>query len=157
MTTWQQIAKVDQSIGEAVGKGAIPLLRLSLALVYIWFGALKLAGVSPVASLVAQTAHPVPKKIAVPLMGLWELVIGLGLLLRLALRPTLLLLFLQITGTFMTAIRRPQRIFQANNPLLLTKEGEFLLKNLVLLSAGLAVAGSSKTEESEEDAAPSLW
>jgi putative oxidoreductase len=115
-------------------------LRLSLALVYTWFGALKLFGVSPVANMVAQTAQPLPKKLSVPLMGLLELTIGLGLLLRRALRPSLFLLITQLLGTFLTPIRRPERIFQNHNPLRLTKEGEFILKNLILLAAALTLA-----------------
>jgi putative oxidoreductase len=145
MRTWQQLDKLDEVAGDTAGIPARPLLRTSLALVYIWFGALKLIGASPVANMVAQTAAPLPRHISVPMMGLVELAIGLGLLLRLALRPVLLLFFIQNLGTFTTAIRRPERIFQNGNPLLLTKEGEFLLKNLVLLAAGVTIASQEAT------------
>jgi putative oxidoreductase len=145
MRTWQQLDKLDEVAGDTAGIPALPLLRTSLALVYIWFGALKLIGASPVANMVAQTAEPLPRHISVPAMGLVELAIGLGLLLRLAVRPVLLLFFIQNLGTFTTVIRRPERIFQNGNPLLLTKEGEFLLKNLVLLAAGLTIASQEAT------------
>lgn len=107
---------------------------------YIWFGALKIFGMSPVSEIVAKTLHPLPAKMSVPLMGLWEVTIGVGLLFRMALKAILPLFFLQITGTFMTFLRAPEEVFQDNNPLLLRQEGEFALKKLVLLSAGLAVA-----------------
>ena len=130
----------EQSEETFLDKIAIPLLRLSLGIVYVWFGALKIFGVSPVSDIVAKTLRPLPENVSVPLMGLWEVTIGIGLLLRMALKAILPLFFLQIAGTFMTFLRAPEEVFQDNNPLLLSKEGEFALKNLVLLSAGLAVA-----------------
>jgi uncharacterized membrane protein YkgB len=130
----------EQSEETFIDKIAIPLLRLSLGIVYVWFGTLKIFGVSPVSDIVAKTLRPLPENVSVPLMGLWEVTIGVGLLLRMALKAILPLFFLQIAGTFMTFLRAPEEVFQDNNPLLLSKEGEFALKNLVLLSAGLAVA-----------------
>lgn len=131
---------MDKSEEGFLDKVAIPLLRVSLGIVYIWFGALKIMGVSPVSDIVAKTLRPLPSKVSVPLMGVWEVTIGVGLLFRMALKAILPLFFLQISGTFMTFLRAPEEVFQGNNPLLLTQEGEFALKNLVLLSAGLAVA-----------------
>lgn len=139
----------DKSDNGFLNQIAIPMLRMSLAIVYIWFGLLKIFGVSPVADMVAKTTHPLPRKVTVPLMGLWETTIGVGLLFRMALKAILPLFFLQIAGTFMTFIRRPDEVFQNNNPLVLSQEGEFALKNLVLLSAGLAVA-SRAGDKSEE-------
>ncbi len=127
---------------------AIPLLRLSLAVTYLWFGALKLAGKSPVADLVAKTVFFLPKRIVVPLMGIWEMAIGFGLLLRFPLRLTLVAFFAQLAGTFTVLFVRPQDAFQEGNPLLLTDKGEFVVKNLVLASAGLAV-GSRLNRKSE--------
>ncbi|GAB4211147.1 MAG: DoxX family protein [Roseiflexaceae bacterium] len=146
---WARLRESDATLTEGMAKIAIPLLRVSLAITYIWFGALKLAGRSPVADLVSQTAPMLPKRWFVRTLGLWEVAIGLALLLRVALRPTLLLFFGQMAGTFLTFVMRPERMFQQGNPLLLTKDGEFVLKNLVLLSAGLAV-GSTVRREHEE-------
>jgi uncharacterized membrane protein YphA (DoxX/SURF4 family) len=123
---------------------AITCSRLALAVVYIWFGALKLTGDSPVADMVQKTAIFLPRRLSVPFMGLWELTIGIGLLLRVALRPTLLLLVLQIAGTFLVVVLHPGEVFRNGNPLVLTERGEFLLKNLVILSAALAVGGKSR-------------
>ena len=70
---------------------------------------------------------------------------GAGLLFGAALRLTLFLLWLQLAGTFLVLIVRPDIAFQHGNPLLLTTEGEFVIKNLVLIAAGLAV-GSTVSE-----------
>ena len=119
---------------------AIPLLRWSLGIVYMWFGVLKIVGRSPAADMVAKALEPLPAETSVPLIGVIETVIGLGLLTRTALAATLTLFFMQVAGTFTIVVRRPSKAFRDGNPLLLTQEGEFLLKNLILLSAGLVVA-----------------
>jgi uncharacterized membrane protein YkgB len=59
-----------------------------------------------------------------------------------ALRLTLLLFWLQMAGTLMVLVLRPDMAFQGGNPLLLTAEGEFVIKNLVLIAAGLVVGGT---------------
>lgn len=65
-----------------------------------------------------------------------------GLLTGIALRLTLLLFWLQIAGTFLVLVLRPEVSFQRNNPLLLTMTGEFVVKNLVLIAAGLVIGST---------------
>ena len=121
----------------------VRLLRLSLAITFIWFGMLKVTGASPVYDLVAHTVYWVSPEFFVPFLGVWEVVVGLGLLFAVAIRLTLLLFWLQLAGTFLVLILRPDIAFQqGTNPLLLTTEGEFVIKNLVLISAGLVVGGT---------------
>ena len=120
----------------------VRLLRLSLAITFIWFGMLKVVGVSPVRDLVAHTVYWVSPEFFVPFLGVWEVVVGLGLLFAVAIRLTLLFFWLQMIGTFLVLVLRPDIAFQHGNPLLLTTEGEFVIKNLVLISAGLVVGGT---------------
>jgi putative oxidoreductase len=47
-------------------------------------------------------------------------------------------------GTFLVLVIQPEVAFQDGNPLLLTTEGEFVIKNLVLLSAGLMIGSRLK-------------
>ena len=137
------------NVPDVLEQAAIPMLRTSLAIVYIWFGALKMLGASPVADLVAKTMAPVPAKVSVPAVGLWETTVGVGFLTRRALKLILPMFFLQIMGVFGYVLRRPQELVQRGNPLLLTRDGEFMLKNLVLLSAGLVIA--TRAGEPHED------
>jgi putative oxidoreductase len=141
--------RIDRVIIHFMSEAALPLLRVSLAINYIWFGALKIFGVSPVSDLVSKTVPFLPKKFFVPFLGVWEVTIGIALLFRIALRPVLFLFFLQLAGTFLTFIIRPQDTFKKGNPLLLTEQGEFVIKNLILLSAGIAV-GSTVQRKREE-------
>jgi uncharacterized membrane protein YkgB len=144
-----RVYQADRTIIHITRKIAIPALRIALAITYIWFGALKIVGASPVEDLVAKTLRPLPKQYVVPFLGLWEMLVGIGMLFRLAPRLTLALFFLQLGGTFATLIIRPQDTFQKKNPLLLSKDGEFVLKNLVLLAAGIALA--SRAHRSDEE------
>lgn len=119
------------------------LLRASLALTFIWFGALKVAGTTPVAALVADTIAWVPGIDAgwfVPALGAFEVLLGAALLMGRAPRLVLVTLVGHLTGTFLVLIVQPEVAFQNGNPLLLTTEGEFVVKNLVLISALLMLA-----------------
>ena len=129
---------------EFMASRSVTLLRYALSIVYIWFGALKLAGATPVAQLVAKTIPWVPPGWLVPLLGGWEIVIGLGLLRRESTRIALVLFFMQVSGTFLVLVELPEVAFQHGNPLLLTTMGEFVIKNVVLVTAGLVIFSNSR-------------
>ncbi len=150
--TFERADQVERGLDEFMDEHAIPLLRISLAVIYLWFGLLKVIGKSPNAGLVARTAFFLPRRFIVPFMGIWEMAIGLGLLFRSPLRLTLMAFFAQLAGTFMVLFVRRNEAFQKGNPLLLTDEGQFVMKNLVLASAGLAVGSKmgSKSERVED-------
>lgn len=143
--------RIDNIVAGFMERYGVTLLRLSLAVVFIWFGMLKVVGKTPVAELVASTVYFLPAHIFVPVLGVWETVIGLGLLLRVAMRFTLFLLFAQMAGTFLVLIVHPERAF-LGNPLLLSMEGEFVIKNLVLVSAGLVIGGTVRRRQNASGA-----
>lgn len=144
-SAWEKIVSVDQGIIGWLRRNSFSLIRISLAIVLIWFGALKVAGVSPVEELVSSVVYWVDPSWFVPVLGVFEILVGVGLLLAKAMRLVLLLFALQMVGTFIVLIIRPDLAFQNGNPLLLTTEGEFVVKNLVLLSAGMAVGARLPT------------
>ncbi len=136
---WSAIDRVDAVVIPFLRRVAVPMLRISLGVVFVWFGALKVFDVSPVSDLVGNTVYWVDPDRFVPALGVFEMVVGLLLLLGRALRFTLLLFVAQMVGTFITFLVLPEVTFQDGNPLLLTVEGEFVVKNLVLISAALVV------------------
>jgi len=136
---WSAIDRVDAMVIPRLRRVAVPMLRISLGVVFVWFGALKVFDVSPVSDLVGSTVYWVDPDRFVPALGVFEMVVGLLLLLGRALRFTLLLFVAQMVGTFITFLVLPEVTFQDGNPLLLTVEGEFVVKNLVLISAALVV------------------
>ena len=138
-TRWERL---DAFVAGLMNRYGLLALRLALAVVFIWFGALKVLGVSPVADLIAAALPWFQREVAVPALGVWEIIIGLGLLFRFALRLTLLLFFLLMLGTLLVLVLRPDLTFMSGNPFRLTTHGEFIVKNLVLLSAGLVVGST---------------
>ena len=137
-------AAIETRILAWAARHAPAALRLTIGVVFVWFGALKVLGLSPAAALVTQTVNAirVTHGPIVAILGLLEMAIGLGLVFGVALRSTLLVFALQQAGTFLVLILCPDVAFQHHNPLLLTMTGEFVIKNIVLLAGGVVVAGS---------------
>ena len=149
----ETISRIDDRLIPLLRRWSVPILRLSLAIVFIWFGALKIFGTTPVFELVASTVYWVDPDWFVPALGVVEVLVGLGLLFRFGLRLVLAVLFIQLVGTFLVFVLLPDIAFQGDNPLLLTTEGEFVVKNLVLLAAAMTV-GALIQEKKEEMPTP---
>lgn len=136
--------RLDRTLVRFMSAYGIHLLRWAIAIIYLWFGGLKLINASPAAELVVQTVFWLPPRMALLFIGGWEVLIGIGLLFThaLVLRATLFLLWLQILGTFQVFFLLPQAAFQGSNPLLPTLEGQYAIKNLVLITAGLVIGST---------------
>ena len=138
------IIRADRVVLPFLRQWGMPALRMSLAVVFIWFGALKVLGVSPVVDLVASTVYVVDPDWFVPALGVVELSVGFGLAINRGLRLVLAVLFVQLVGTFLVFVLLPNVAFQDGNPLKLTVEGEFIVKNVVLLAAAMVVGSQLK-------------
>jgi len=127
----------------------ITLVRLALGLVFFWFGVLKfIPGASSAEALATHTISVLtfglmPPHVSLPLLATWECTIGLGLLSGRFLRVTLLLLFAQMIGTFLPLVFFPQETF-VQFPLVPTLEGQYIIKNLVLVSAAMVIGATSR-------------
>ncbi len=126
------------------------LLRYSLAVVFIWFGILKPLGESPAQQLVEDTVVWFDPDWFVPLLGWWEVLIGVCLLWRPLIRVALLLLFLQMPGTALPLVMLPDVCFK-ESPFALTMEGQYIIKNLTLISAALVIGGTVRRKGNEEE------
>ena len=131
--------RLDERLRPLLARIGVPLLRISLGVVFLWFGLLKIFEVSPVSGLVANTIYWFDPDIVVPALGAFEVFVGLCLVAGRLMRIALPLLVLQMAGTFMVLVLLPDVAFRDCNPLLLTVEGEFVVKNLVLLSSALVI------------------
>jgi len=134
-----QLIERLEGYSTAVTRYSLPLLRVSLGVVYIWFGALKLSDSTPVAELIGKTVPFIPEHIFVPALGAMEVVVGLGLVIGRQLGLIALFMMGHLAGTFLVLIELPGESFQNGNPLLLTMTGEFVMKNVVLITAGLVL------------------
>ncbi len=119
---------------------SIILMRIALAIVYIWFGALKVFGMSPAGELVEQTAYWFRPDIFVPFLGICEVIIGLGLLIKRFIPYTIILLLMHMMVTLFPIFILKKVCFDAF-PYCPTLVGQYIIKNLVLISGALVIAG----------------
>ena len=119
-------------------KFSLPVLRVSLGVVFIWFGALKPLGNSPANDVITKTIYWFDPDIFIPILGIWEMLIGLCLLWTPLIRFGLFLLAVQMPGTFLPLILRPEICF-TSAPFNLTLEGQYIIKNLILIGAAMVV------------------
>jgi len=148
----QQLDRLDSAVAGAMARWSVPVLRGALGVVFIWFGALKVVGRSPAQELVEATVYVVPPELFVPVLGSWEVAIGLCLLYRPLLRLGILLLFAQLPGTFLPLVVLPSATFESF-PFVLTTEGQYIVKNLVIIGAALVIGGTVREEGREPDPA----
>jgi uncharacterized membrane protein YphA (DoxX/SURF4 family) len=132
-----------------MARNGILLTRIALGLVFLWFGTLKffpgLSVAEDVAkrTLVRLTLAQVPPQVCLYVLAGWECAIGLGLLWGRFLRVTLILLFLQLPGTFLPLLFFPFETWK-HIPYAPTLEGQYIIKNLVLISAGIIVGSTMR-------------
>lgn len=137
----RSVNNLDAKLSSWMDKYGIVLLRYSLAVIFIWFGALKPLGISPAAELVAKTIPPfVAPEFFIPFLGWWEIVIGLCFLFKPLIRAGILLLFLQMAGAMSPLVLLPEECY-THFPYGLTLEGQYIVKNLLVMSAALVIGG----------------
>src|ERR687892_820915 len=117
------------------------LLRASLGITFVWFGGLKIAGEPTLpASLIAAITPSLDPDLLVPLVGAFEVALGAGLLIGRGMPVVLGAATLHLSGTFLVLLLRPDVAFVDGNPLVLSVEGEYVVKNIVLLAATASLA-----------------
>ncbi len=133
--------RFDPLIAGWMRRHGLLFLRISIGVVFIWFGALKPFGISPAADLVKKTVYWFDPDSFIVVLGIWEVLIGLTMLYKPTIRISIFLLYLQMPGTMLPLILLPHVCF-TSFPFGLTLEGQYIIKNLVLISAGLVIGGT---------------
>lgn len=140
----QLFTAFDRRLISFMGRIGEPFLRLAIGIIFIWFGALKTIGeLSPAYDLVAATVYWLTPEIIVPLLGLWEVAIGISFLFSPLTRVAIFLLALQMPGTFLPLVLLPEVCFSIF-PFGLTLEGQYIVKNLVIIGSAIVI-GSNLT------------
>lgn len=134
------LKKFDVKLIELLNRVSLPVLQISLGIIFIWFGVLKIFGDSPANDLITKTIYWFDPAIFIPVLGVWEAAIGVCLIVPAFIRVGLFLLALQMPGTFLPLILLPEVCFQSV-PFNLTLEGQYIIKNLVLIGAAIVVGG----------------
>jgi uncharacterized membrane protein YkgB len=154
MAVPEPLEPLDRRLVAWMGHHGPTLTRLALGIVFTWFGALKFfPGTSPAESLATDTmlrltGGNVPRDIALLVLAVWEVLIGIGLLTGKLLRVTLLLLFLQMAGTMLPLLFFPDETF-VRFPLVPTLEGQYIIKNLVLIAAAIVVGATVRRKDAK--------
>lgn len=142
-----RFAKIDFQVTTWMARNGVLFLRLSVGFLFLWYGILKFfPNVSSAENIATTTIEQlsfgiIDGRLAMLVLAIWETLIGLGLVSGKFLRETLLLLFLQMIGTLTPLVLFPEVTFTIF-PLVPTLEGQYIIKNLVLISAGIAIGAT---------------
>jgi uncharacterized membrane protein YkgB len=135
------------SRGESRALEPFLFLRVSLGLIYFLFGFLKFfPDLSPAELLAGETVarvtgHWLTARQALLVLGVSECAIGLGILLGIRPRVVFGLFLAHMAGTFLPLFVLPELMFKVA-PFAPTLDGQYVLKNVVLVAAGWAVLSS---------------
>jgi uncharacterized membrane protein YkgB len=136
---------LDQHIARLMSRWSIPALRISFGIIFIWFGILKPLDISSAESLLKATVVWLPfgsPGFWLIVIGWWEVIIGVTFLFKRTTKIAIGLLFLQMFGTFMPLILLPELTFQNGNILAPSLEGQYIIKNVMIISAALVLGGT---------------
>ena len=123
-----------------INKTSIRLLRISIGIIYIWFGALKFfSGYSPAEDLAMNTISKlifglIPMNVTIILLAIWECAVGLLLILGLFVRPVLIWLVIHMVCTFTPLLFFPDVTFKYA-PYGITMVGQYIMKNIIIICA----------------------
>ncbi len=137
----------DQAVTKWMARNGILLLRISIGLIFIWFGALKFfPGASPAEELAESSIEIlsfglVSAQVGLPILAVWECLIGIGMFFFRFMRVTILILYVQMVGTFSPVVLMPDVVF-ASAPLVLTMEGQYIVKNVVVIASALVIGAT---------------
>ena len=139
--------RLDLIIVQWLARYSLPFLRIGMGIVFLWFGALKFfPGLSPATDLAVRTIDVltfglIPGNISLILLATLETAIGAGFLTGRYMRLTLALLVFQMAGTLTPLTLFPREAFMVF-PYAPTLEGQYIIKNLVLIGAGLVIGST---------------
>ena len=139
--------RIDTRVTGWLSRYSVMVLRIGLGLVFLWFGVLKFfPGMSPAQDLAVRTIDVltlgvVPAGTSIVLLATLECTIGLGLIVGKFMRFTLLLLSLQMLGAWSPLLLFPGEAF-VRFPYAPTLEGQYIVKNVVLVGAGLVIGAT---------------
>ena len=151
--------RLDARITGFLARAGVPVVRISLGVVFLWFGALKfIPGLSPAEDLAARTIEQLTGGVilpstSLPILAVWETLIGLGLLSGRFLRATLFLLAVQMAGTITPLFLFPGETF-THFPYAPTLEGQYIIKNIVLIGAAMVVGATVRGGRIEPEPEP---
>jgi len=139
----------DKFMTRVMAKYGISLLRYSIGLIFIWFGALKYVdGLSPAQELATSTIELltfglIPLQLSLVMLATLEVGIGILMISGKFIRLTIFLLLFQMAGTMSPIFLFPDIVFNTF-PHVLTIEGQYIFKNFVVISAAIVIGATAR-------------
>lgn len=127
-----------------IERNQFSILRICIGILFLWFGALKFfPGLSPAESLASQTVdiltlHLLPDPMILPSLALLEFGLGVLLVFTKEYKLTFWLLLFHMACTIMPMVVLPEVTFKSF-PFQLTIEGQYIVKNIVIISAAFVL------------------
>ncbi|MES2088321.1 MAG: hypothetical protein V4467_05035 [Patescibacteria group bacterium] len=148
----KQLEALDLGFISFCRMALIPIARFGLFVIFFWFGFLKVIGLSPasglVRSLFERTMPIMTFDVFLILFGAFECLIGILFLIRGFERIVIPLLFFHMITTFMPLFLLPQVTWSGF--MVPTLEGQYIIKNLVIISTAIAIAANLKPMSSDK-------
>lgn len=142
------LAVVDAILIHSVQKVSMPLARLSLFVIFFWFGLLKVLGTSPANNLVTDLFHQtfltdiMTAGTFLIVLGIAEMLIGIFFVIPHLERVAILVMILHMITTFLPLVLLPHLVWQM--PWTPTIEGQYIIKNVVLVAMAIGIAAHLK-------------
>ena len=127
------------------------ILAISIGICYLWFGVLKFfPELSPADALAKDTITiltfgVISPQVSIILLAIWEVAIGIGLIFNLYMRKIIFFTLIHMVCTFTPLFFFPELSFN-HSPFTLTLVGQYIMKNVIIISALLMLYPTSHFE-----------
>lgn len=144
---FERFDRLDTNLNRWLVANSIVLLRISLGLVFLAFGALKFfPGLSPIQDLATQTTTAltfglIPPSVGLVIIAALECIIGLCFVTGRFLRVGVWLMGAQMLGAISPLVLFPGELFAgpSHAP---TLAAQYIVKDVVLVTAGMVIAAT---------------
>lgn len=145
----KRLDRFDQRVARWMARTGHPIERWLLGLLFVWFGALKVAGQPSATSIIAKTIYLGDPAFTIPALGVWEVCIGLCLLIRPLLRLAIALMLIRLPGTLIALVVKFDECFSGSvfTP---TIQGQYLMKDAALLCAALVLGSTVRARSKRQ-------
>lgn len=144
MNSPSRLHKAQNDIIDWMAINGIKLLRISIGIIFFWFGFQKFfPGISSAEDIATRTIDVlsfglVKSPYSMPILATWESLIGLGFIFGKYLKTTVILLYAQMVGTIFPLFVFPEETFYMV-PFIPTIEGQYILKNIIIITAAMVI------------------
>ena len=138
-----RIVNIDRNATRLLARYSLTILRITVGIVFVWFGALKFfPGMSPAEHLIRESITFLPMNLFLPFLAALECTIGVCYILGgKFLRVAVILMLGQMAGAMSPIVLRPDLIW-VKFPFIWSLEGQYVFKDIVLIAVALTIGAT---------------